>query len=74
MKQTNNVIIINKLIKICNNCTLLILYFNCKINLKYIYIFNNEGRNKCFKYNTTQNDRGSLYLLFIYKSKQKTIH
>ena len=28
-----------------------------------------SGRNKCFKYNTTQNDRGTLYLLFIYKSK-----
>ena len=29
MKQTNNVI----LIKICNNSTLLILYFNCTINV-----------------------------------------
>ena len=38
----------------------------------YIYICNKGGRNKCFKYNTTQNDRGALYLLFIYISKQKT--
>ena len=35
---------------------------------------NNEGRNKFFKYNTTQNDRGTLYLLFIYKSKQKKLY
>ena len=34
-------------------------------------ICNNEGRNKCFKYNTTQNDRGTFYLLFIYKSKHQ---
>ena len=33
-----------------------------------------SGRNKYLQYNTTQNDRGTLYLLFIYKSKQKTIH
>ena len=33
MKQTNNVIPI----KICNNSTLLILYFNCIINLKHIH-------------------------------------
>ena len=35
MKQTNNVILTN----ICNNSTLLILYFNCIINLKHIYIY-----------------------------------
>ena len=35
MKQTNNVI----LTKICNNSTLLILYFNCIINFKHIYIY-----------------------------------
>ena len=35
MKQTNNVIHI----KICNNSTLLILYFNCIIHLKYICIY-----------------------------------
>ena len=29
-----------------------------------------SGRNKCLQYNTTQNDRGTLYLLFIYKSKK----
>ena len=33
MKQTNNVM----LIKICNNSVLLILYFNCIINVKHIY-------------------------------------
>ena len=35
MKQTNNVI----LIKICNNSMLLILYFNCMINMKRVYIY-----------------------------------
>ena len=30
-----------------------------------------SGRNKCLQYNTTQNDRGTLYLLFIYISKKK---
>ena len=28
-----------------------------------------SGRNKCLQYNTNQNDRGTLCLLFIYKSK-----
>ena len=35
MKHINNVI----LIKICNNSTLLILYFNSIINLKQIYAY-----------------------------------
>ena len=33
-----------------------------------------SGRNKCLQYNTTQNDRGTLYLLFIYKLTKKNIH
>ena len=43
------------------------------INIIIIYVIM-SGRNKCLQYNTTQNDRGTLYLLFIFKSKQKTIH
>ena len=46
MKQTNNVI----LIKICNNSTLLIVYYNCIINLIYIYIQTEHVKNKIIKY------------------------
>ena len=34
MKQTNNAILIN----ICNNSTLLILYYNSMIHLKHMFI------------------------------------
>ena len=37
----------------------------------YIYICNNEGRNKCNNKTPLNYDRGTLYLLFIYKSEQK---
>ena len=35
MKQINNVI----LIEICNNSKLLIIYFDCILNMKHIYIY-----------------------------------
>ena len=55
MKQTNNVI----LTKICNNSrytysTLLILYFNCMINLKHIYIQTEQVTNKINQYTYTK--------------------
>ena len=55
MKQTNNVI----LIKIYNNIInsiLLILYFNCIINLKHIYIQTEHVNNKINHYNYTQTE------------------
>ena len=49
MKQTNNVI----LIIICNNSKLLIMYFNCILNLKhtyiYIYIYKEYVNNKTYQ-------------------------
>ena len=35
-----------------------------------------SGRNRCWKYYTTQNDRGPLYLNYKFKliNQQKTIH
>ena len=34
-----------------------------------------SGRNRCWQYNTTQNDRGPLYLNYsLLKNKTKTIH
>ena len=51
MKLTNNVI----LIKISNNSTLLIIYFNCIINLKHIYK-TEHVKNKINQYNYTQTE------------------
>ena len=49
MKQTNNVIHI----KIYNNSTLLILYFNCIINLKHIQTENVKNNINQYTYTQT---------------------
>ena len=61
MKQTNNVI----LTKICNiiGSTLLILYINCIINLKHIYIYiqTEQVTNKINQYTYTKTVNNKTY-------------
>ena len=61
MKQTNNVI----LTKICIiiGSTLLILYFNCIINLKHIYIYIQieQVTNKINQYTYTKTVNNKTY-------------
>ena len=61
MKQTNNVILTKTVIIV--GITLLILYFNCIINLKHIYIYiqTEQVTNKINQYTYTQTVNNKTY-------------
>ena len=59
MKQTNNVILTKSVIIV--DSTLLILYFNCIINLKHIYIQTEHFTNKINQYTYTKTVNNKTY-------------